>query len=102
MTNKLSDKDKKDWQNFLNSSDHIYSKDKEDIQKSDIYEKKSLRLDIYLYYIRIFKSRSLATKFILTNRLRISGQVTQKTHKMNSIGDVLTMTINDKIKIFLS
>ena len=31
MTDKLSDKDKKDWQNFLNSSDHIYSKDKEDI-----------------------------------------------------------------------
>ena len=66
---------------------------------SNIYEKKTLRLDIYLYYIRIFKSRSLATKFILTNRLRISGQVTQKPHKMISVGDVLTMTINDNIKI---
>ena len=66
---------------------------------SNILEKKTLRLDIYLYYIRIFKSRSLATKFILTNRLRISGQVTQKPHKMISVGDVLTMTINDNIKI---
>ena len=66
---------------------------------SDIYEKKSLRLDIYLYYIRIFKSRSIATKFVLTNRLRISGQVTQKPHKMITVGDVLTMTINDNIKI---
>ena len=66
---------------------------------SYILEKKTLRLDIYLYYIRIFKSRSIATKFILTNRLRISGQVTQKPHKMISIGDVLTMTINDNIKI---
>ena len=66
---------------------------------SNILEKKSLRLDIYLYYIRIFKSRSIATKFILTNRLRISGQVTQKPHKMISVGDVLTMTINDNIKI---
>ena len=65
----------------------------------NILEKKTLRLDIYLYYIRIFKSRSLATKFILTNRLRISGQVTQKPHKMISVGDVLTMTINDNIKI---
>ena len=46
MTDKLSDKDKKDWQNFLNSSDHIYSKDKEDIQKSDIYEKK---IDLHGY-----------------------------------------------------
>ena len=66
---------------------------------SNILEKKTLRLDIYLYYIRIFKSRSIATKFVLTNRLRISGQVTQKPHRMISIGDVLTMTINDNIKI---
>ena len=66
---------------------------------SNILEKKTLRLDIYLYYIRIFKSRSLATKFVLTNRLRISGQVTQKPHKMISIGDVLTITINDNIKV---
>ena len=65
----------------------------------NILEKKTLRLDIYLYYIRMFKSRSIATKFILTNRLRISGQVTQKPHRIISIGDVLTMTINDNIKI---
>jgi ribosome-associated heat shock protein Hsp15 len=66
---------------------------------SGILEKKTIRLDIYLYYIRIFKSRSIATKFVLTNRLRISGQVTQKPHKMISVGDVLTMTINNNIKI---
>ena len=66
---------------------------------SNILEKKTLRLDIYLYYIRIFKSRSIATKFVSTNRLRISGQVTQIPHKMISIGDILTLTINDNIKI---
>ena len=66
---------------------------------SNILEKKTIRLDIYLYYIRIFKSRSIATKFVSTNRLRISGQVTQKPHKMISIGDVLTISINDNIKI---
>ena len=65
----------------------------------DISGKKTLRLDLYLYYIRIFKSRSLATKFISSNRLRISGKVTQKPHKLISAGDVLTMTINDNIKI---
>ena len=66
---------------------------------SNILEKKTIRLDIYLYYIRIFKSRSIATKFVSTNRLRISGQVVQKPHKMISIGDVLTMTINNNIKV---
>ena len=66
---------------------------------SNILEKKTIRLDVYLYYIRIFKSRSIATKFVSTNRLRISGKVTQKPHKMISISDVLTMTINDNVKI---
>ena len=66
---------------------------------TNIIEKKTLRLDIYLHYIRIFKTRTIATKFVLTNRLRVSGHVTQKPHKMISIGDVLTMTINDRIKI---
>ena len=67
--------------------------------RSNILEKNTLRLDIYLYYIRIFKSRSLATKYILSNTLRISGQVTQKPHKMISIGDVLSMTIRGDVKI---
>jgi ribosome-associated heat shock protein Hsp15 len=65
----------------------------------DIQEKKTIRLDLYLFYIRLFKSRNLATKFITTNRVRIAGQVTQKPHKLVSIDDVLTIPINDKVKI---
>ena len=66
---------------------------------SNAFEKKNIRLDLYLFYIRIFKSRNLATKFIISNRLRISGQVTQKPHKLISIGDVLSLTIQDNVKI---
>jgi len=65
----------------------------------DIQEKKTIRLDLYLFYIRLFKSRNLATKFITTSRVRIAGQVTQKPHKLVSIDDVLTIPINDKVKI---
>ena len=63
------------------------------------FENKNIRLDLYLFYIRIFKSRNLATKFIISNRLRISGQVTQKPHKLISIGDVLSLPIQDYVKI---
>ena len=63
------------------------------------FEKKNIRLDLYLFYIRIFKSRNLATKFIISNRLRISGQVIQKPHKLISIGDVLSLPIQDYVKI---
>ncbi len=62
-------------------------------------EKKCIRLDLYLFYIRMFKSRNLANKFIISNRLRISGQVTQKPHKLISTDDVLSLAIQDNIKI---
>ena len=66
------------------------------LEKSD---NKSIRLDLYLFYIRIFKSRNLASKFINSNRLRVSDKVTQKPHKLISIRDILTFTIHDRIKV---
>ena len=66
------------------------------LEKSD---NKSIRLDLYLFYIRIFKSRNLASKFINSNRFRVSDKVTQKPHKLISISDILTFTIHDRIKV---
>ncbi|MDA9806985.1 hypothetical protein N9D05_06740 [Alphaproteobacteria bacterium] len=66
------------------------------LEKSD---NKCIRLDLYLFYIRIFKSRNLASKFINSNRLRVSDKVTQKPHKLISISDILTFTIHDRIKV---
>ena len=39
MTNKLSDKDKKDWQNFLDSSEKLQSKDLDQINNEIILER---------------------------------------------------------------
>ena len=39
MTNKLSDKDKKDWQNFLNSSEKLHTKDLDQPDEKKISEK---------------------------------------------------------------
>ena len=39
MTGKLSDKDKKDWQNFLNSSEKLENKDQDILKKNKIPEK---------------------------------------------------------------
>ena len=62
-------------------------------------DNKAIRLDLFLFYIRIFKSRNLASKFINSNRLRVSDMVTQKPHKLISIGDVITFSINNRIKV---
>ena len=39
MTNKLTDKDKKDWQNFLNSSEKLHAKDLDQTDNQKITEK---------------------------------------------------------------
>ena len=39
MTNKLSDKDKKDWQKFINSSERLHSKDLEQSNNQTILER---------------------------------------------------------------
>ena len=44
MTKKLSHKDKKDWQNFLESSEKLDNKDKETLDHSDRIEEKVIDL----------------------------------------------------------
>ena len=39
LTDKLSNKDKQDWQNFIDSSEKLYNKDKEETIKDNISEK---------------------------------------------------------------
>ena len=62
-------------------------------------DNKAIRLDLFLFYIRIFKSRNLASKFISSSRLRVYDMVTQKPHKLISRSDVITFSINNRIKI---
>ena len=62
-------------------------------------DNKAIRLDLFLFYIRIFKSRNLASKFINSSRLRVSDMVTQKPHKLISKNDVITFSINNRIKV---
>ena len=47
MTDKLSDKDKKDWENFLNSPEKLYVKDKEQKIESNFVKERSIDLHGY-------------------------------------------------------
>ena len=47
LTNKLSDKDKKDWQNFLNSSEKLKAKDDLNISKNQTISARSIDLHGY-------------------------------------------------------
>ena len=59
----------------------------------------SIRLDQYLFFVRLFKSRNLASKFVSNGKLRIGGTIVKKPHKLVSINNILTIENNDKIKI---
>ncbi len=57
------------------------------------------RLDKWLWYARFFKSRSLATKFCASGKLRLNQQVVRKAHHGLHIGDVLTFPKGPHIRV---
>ena len=58
-----------------------------------------VRLDKWLWYARFFKTRSLATKVILSGKLRINGDATSKPHRQAQIGQVLTFAQGHYIRV---
>ncbi|MXV44175.1 RNA-binding S4 domain-containing protein [Saccharibacter sp. 17.LH.SD] len=48
------------------------------------------RLDLWLYYARLAKTRSLCSRFIQLGHVRINGQRTDKAHARIRTGDILT------------
>lgn len=59
----------------------------------------TLRLDKWLWHARIFRSRSLASKFCLEGRIRIGGRVVEKAHLLVKPGDVLTFAHGRDVKV---
>jgi ribosome-associated heat shock protein Hsp15 len=59
----------------------------------------SQRLDKWLWAARFFKSRSLATRFCASGRLRVNGTVAGKAHYPLRVGDVLTFPKGPFIRV---
>lgn len=66
--------------------------------------KTTQRIDKWLWYARIFKSRSLAAKFVETGKIRIkSGDQRAKLQKSAQtvrVGDILTFPHGNRIRVF--
>ena len=78
MTDKISDKDKKDWENFLRSTDKLEIKDKEEITKSEFLIGKSIDLHGYSLQEANHKIFEFLAKIII---LHPSSSKTQKFKK---------------------
>jgi ribosome-associated heat shock protein Hsp15 len=57
------------------------------------------RIDVWLWYARFFKTRSIATKMVRGGKVRHNGNVCKKSSVSVTIGDVLTFTRGDDILI---
>jgi ribosome-associated heat shock protein Hsp15 len=59
----------------------------------------TLRLDKWLWHARFFKSRTLASTFCVSRRLRVNGIIVSKAHHPLKPGDVLTFPKATDIRV---
>lgn len=59
----------------------------------------SVRIDLWLWYARFFKSRSLAARAVKGSRMRLNRQVIKKVSQPLRVGDVLTIPWNGEIRV---
>ena len=59
----------------------------------------SIRIDLWLWYARFFKSRSLAARAVKGSRMRLNRQVIRKVSQPLRVGDVLTIPWNGEIRV---
>lgn len=59
----------------------------------------SLRLDKFLWFARIVKTRSQAQTLAEDGRLRIDGRVIDRAHAPVRIGDVLSFAVRGQVRV---
>jgi len=85
LTNKLSDKDKKDWQNFLDSSEKLKSKDVDQLSNQIISERS---IDLHGY--TLIEANKQISKFIencYVNKVKKVNVITGKGMRSKNLED---------------
>ena len=85
MKNKLSNKDKKDWQNFLDSSEKLQSKDEDQLNNEVISEKS---IDLHGYTLE--EANKQITEFIencYVNKVKKINVITGKGMRSKNLED---------------
>jgi ribosome-associated heat shock protein Hsp15 len=60
---------------------------------------RSQRIDKWLFYARIVKSRSLAAKLVQSGRVRINGSKIDQASRQVGENDVLTITLDRAVRV---
>jgi ribosome-associated heat shock protein Hsp15 len=59
----------------------------------------SLRLDKFLWFARIVKTRALAQQLAEQGRIRIQGRIADKAHVPVRVGDVLSFALRGAVRV---
>jgi ribosome-associated heat shock protein Hsp15 len=59
----------------------------------------SLRLDKFLWFARIVKTRALAQQLAETGRIRVSGRLVERAHAPVKVGDVLSFALRGQVRV---
>jgi ribosome-associated heat shock protein Hsp15 len=59
----------------------------------------TLRLDKFLWFARVVKTRALAQSLAEQGRLRISGRIADKAHALVRVGDVLSFAVHGQVRV---
>lgn len=61
-------------------------------------DKEGLRLDKWLFFARLFKSRGLAAERIIAGGIRLNGQPCRKPGRLLRVGDELTISAYGQVR----
>ncbi len=59
----------------------------------------SLRLDKFLWFARVVKTRSHAQALAEQGRLRIGGRIVDRAHALVRVGDVLSFAVHGRVRV---
>jgi ribosome-associated heat shock protein Hsp15 len=59
----------------------------------------TLRLDRFLWFVRLAKTRSFAQEIAEAGHMRISGRVVDRAHTPVRVGDVLSFPLHGRVRV---
>lgn len=59
----------------------------------------AIRIDKYLWFVRLTKTRGLAQAIVTAGRMRASGRLIERAHALVHVGEVLTFPLNGRVRI---
>jgi ribosome-associated heat shock protein Hsp15 len=58
-----------------------------------------LRLDKFLWFARVVKTRALAQQLAESGRIRLSGRIVDRSHALVKVGDVLSLAVHGRVRV---